>query len=85
MESSQVIVPVRKLSRRPCACCGQHKSTGVVRFGRWRPFRNSTPSEVCRQCSDKLGFALRLESLVERVRHRAAVLECELITGGAAA
>lgn len=70
MESSRYIVPVRKIGRRPCACCGKYKATGVIRYGRWRAVPATTQSTVCRECSDKLGFAIRLERWFQRVEPR---------------
>lgn len=69
MNASHHVEPIRKLSRRPCACCGAYRSFGLEARGGWidlHPHRDA----VCFACWRKLVFALDLERRAARVESR---------------
>lgn len=77
MNASHHVEPIRKLSRRPCACCGTYRSFGFEAHGRWidmPPHRDA----VCFACRRKFAFALDLERRAARVERRCIEADFDL-------
>lgn len=71
MTHSENRSPIRQLSRRACACCGEYRSIGYRHRGRWVSLSGRVKGALCWACFREV------QARVDVGRIRARVVDVE--------